>query len=819
MAIPREGLVLELLGELDGSNILDTSEHSDHAVVEGVVEVEHGGHPLGDAIVFDGSNAVALPFGALIQGASPRTVSLWFHREANLSGEYETLYNAGSRQVLRWFNITLGPGTLEFLNYGYGAENTTVHFDYAGAWHWVCFHYDGAVKRAWIDGALVLEQSISLDTGGAYHELAQREGGYRFHGRLARLRIWNRALDEAEIAAVYNESGLQCSTVRYANILGPDTARLAMATGLGRTVRGMSSTQTLGLDICGLFGGSLGGAASRIASLGLGDSAIAPATANALGAQRLLAEPARLGRSGHLAFSCGIVGPGSGAVIRHRTPLAGMGQGLTVRQPYALAGPAGLTMRSAMDLADQPSRRRSHAVRVFLDGEEVTSAVVQCDLRMALDAPHDEISVILGRGNAAIDTVLKERRPLSHSGTSRLEVHIDGASHIFLLETCEQHVRTLRLGGRTLSALAESPYAEAATVEGGVLASEAARSLAESCGLDIAWSTHDWLLPESWIGSGPPMDSLRRLAAAVGAFLRWDGENGRLIALHAHSAAIVQSIFLDCATMPMLDGSCAAEPGTGRNAVTVLGHAAEIDLPRLEVEPHSPDLPGHLRGAPATVLAHWPAGRSSTAWTWASHGSVDSLGEGLLMRRNVPVPFVMGRARLDESPVSLERVRWLGASAGGVRLSPGGSELLCDSGRSGVALLDYAVLVQRFLLSGHDVPALVFLVASTAPDRTGVRVIHGHGQTREEDMPIEDPLLTDRASAVARGRAHLAWRSRPRRVFTVTMPYRAVVAPGVVVGLDHGEVDASGPCLVRAAHIEAHGPKLVHHLDLVQWTD
>ncbi|QJT11059.1 LamG domain-containing protein [Oceanidesulfovibrio marinus] len=820
MPISRDGLILELLGGLDGSNILDTSDRAEHASIVGDVEVEQDGHPLGSAFVFDGSASVDLPQNAVVTGAAPRTVALWFYRETELpAAAFETIYNAGIRQSARWFDISLGPGTVEILNYGYGEENDTIPFNYAGAWRFVCFQYDGGVKRAWIDGEKVVEKSIILDTGTGYHELAEREGNYRFHGKLARLRIWDRALSEAEVTDVFHESTASASVQRSVLTIGPDRSHRVAALGMGNARHGLNHCSVLGLNCPSRQAGGLGSAAVRASSLGLGTNMAAPPSPLVLGMQLRHVAPARLGRGVHLSHSALLDAAGTRTIARHESALTGTGRAFPVRHASRLAGASGTACRVALDLADPPTHRIAHQLRVFIDADEITSAVLECDLRQSLDSPHDEFSLQCGRGKRSIDEILDNAAPLDSAATPRLTLCIDGKAHHFLLETRGRDGRTVRLGGRSPSVLAESPYADTVTVEGGVLASEAAQILAESCGLSIFWDTHDWRLPESWIGSGPPMNSLLELTMAVGAFLRWDSARQAFAAVDASATGIGRQPAQDCTAEPLLSATEAHEQGTGCNAVTVYGFSGEIFLPRLEVEPPPEDLSGHLRGAPATVLAHWPGGRSDTAWTWSSSGTVTPLGDFLLWRRQALTPFVMGRAELNAAPAVLGRVQWIGAHGGAVRLSPGRQELLCDPGRSGIAVIDYAVRVQRFLLSDHDVSALVFLVAASAADAAGVNVIHGPGSVRREDEAIEAPLLTDRAGAVYRARSHLAWNSRPLRSLETAMPYRSAIAPGSSLLLDDGQAGIAGPCLVRATHLHARGPKLVHNLELIQWTD
>lgn len=820
MPISRDGLILELLGGLDGSNILDTSDRAEHAAIVGDMAVEHNGHPLGNAFVFDGSASVDLPLDAVVTGAHPRTVALWFFRENELpAAAYETICNAGTRQPARWFDISLGPGTVEFLNYGYGEENDTVPFHYAGAWRFVCFQYDGEVKRAWIDGQKVVEKSIILDTGNSYHELAEREGNYRFHGKLARLRIWDRALSEAEVAGVFNESTTSASVQRSVLTIGPDRSRRVDALAMGIARRGLIHRSALGLNSPSRHAGGLGGAAVRASSLGLGSNMAAPPSPLVLGMQRRHTAAVRLGRAVRLSHAAPLGAAGTRTIARHEAALGGTGQAFPIRHASRLSGASGAVCRVALDLADPPTHRLAHDIRVFIDSDEITSAVLECDLHQSLDSPHDKLSLQCGRGKRTIDAILDNAAPLGSADTPRLTLSIDGEARHFLLETRERDGRTVRLGGRSPSALAEAPYADTVDVEGGILASEAARLLAKSCGLSTFWDTHDWRLPESWIGSGPPMHSLLELATAVGAFLRWDTARQAFAVVDASATGIGRQPAQDRTADPLLSATEACEQGSDCNAVTVYGFSSPISLPRLEVEPPPEDLSGHLRGAPATVLAHWPGGRSHAAWTWSSSGAVASLGDFLLWRRQALTPFVMGRAELDEAPAVLGRVQWIGAHGGAVRLSPGQQELLCEPGRSGIAVIDYALRVQRFLLSDHDVSALVFLVAASAADNAGVRVIHGTDSVRREDEAIEAPLLTDHAAAVCRARFHLAWNSRPRRGWEAAMPYRGAISPGSTLLLDDGQAGIAGPCLVRAAHLHARGPKLVHTLELVQWTD
>lgn len=201
MTVPTNGLIAEYLGTVSGGQLLDTAGSDLHGTVVGTVTSEAEGHPLGPAAVFGGAGGVNLPTAAMVAGAGARTVALWFYRATNAS-TYETLYSAGAKVTSQLFDITIGPGTLEFVNYG---NNTTVPHTYNGAWQFICFQYDGATKRGWIGNVLKVDQTTTLNTATSYHEVAQRQALQRFNGKLARLRIWDRALSDSEIADVFFE--------------------------------------------------------------------------------------------------------------------------------------------------------------------------------------------------------------------------------------------------------------------------------------------------------------------------------------------------------------------------------------------------------------------------------------------------------------------------------------------------------------------------------------------------------------------------------------------------------------------------------------
>ncbi len=162
---------------------------------------------VGQAFSFDGSGdyAQAANPNSLPVGAAPRTVELWFKAPAT-PGE-SGLFQYGTASYAQMFGlITSGnaPGRLYF--YGHSADlpaNTVIQPD---TWYHGAVTYDGTTVKIYINGQLENSAAMTLntavDTNGI--TIGHRAGGSFWTGQIDEPTLYDRALTDAEIAAIYN---------------------------------------------------------------------------------------------------------------------------------------------------------------------------------------------------------------------------------------------------------------------------------------------------------------------------------------------------------------------------------------------------------------------------------------------------------------------------------------------------------------------------------------------------------------------------------------------------------------------------------------
>jgi hypothetical protein len=144
---------------------------------------------------------------SLPSGSEPRTVSVWFQTSSTISG-YQALLNWGISSSGQRFGLTViasGP----FFTGQYADVKPTMTVDVRdGLWHHLAATYDGSEVRLWLDGAIIGVGTPSLNTANRELLLGQKVGSSEFYdGNLDDLRVFNYALTDAELDAIYRENG------------------------------------------------------------------------------------------------------------------------------------------------------------------------------------------------------------------------------------------------------------------------------------------------------------------------------------------------------------------------------------------------------------------------------------------------------------------------------------------------------------------------------------------------------------------------------------------------------------------------------------
>lgn len=209
--VPTAGLVAHYALDGDGA---DSAPNPAPATVHGAVVTADRFGRASHALSFNGTTAyLDAPSKKLPAAANPRTLSVWF-RTAATAPAFQSGPNWGSTTATGdRFGISVmgkaagSTGVLRFSAQNSGVSGSTVVAD--GKWHHGAVTFDGAVVALYSDGALVkTDNTLTLNTVGTTLSIGRsvpaNDNDY-FSGQLDDVRIYDRALSAAEIAAIFHE--------------------------------------------------------------------------------------------------------------------------------------------------------------------------------------------------------------------------------------------------------------------------------------------------------------------------------------------------------------------------------------------------------------------------------------------------------------------------------------------------------------------------------------------------------------------------------------------------------------------------------------
>ncbi len=158
------------------------------------------------AFGFDGIDDFATTSGNVLITGSRITIDAWVFPN-NVQGAFQKIFKvhtADYRDV--WMGIT-NTGELEFYIYDInGAAHGITAPISANRWHHVAGTYDGSVQKLYIDGVRV--RSSSWSGNFLFNDILYmgRDNipGHPYNGKIDEADIFNRALSEAEIQAIFN---------------------------------------------------------------------------------------------------------------------------------------------------------------------------------------------------------------------------------------------------------------------------------------------------------------------------------------------------------------------------------------------------------------------------------------------------------------------------------------------------------------------------------------------------------------------------------------------------------------------------------------
>lgn len=147
------------------------------------------------------------------------TAECWFLRDERKKSETGTIFGKNHNENKdSYFGLLLGRwGKIDaVMNIG-GPGQQNIHcisantpdLDVSGKWHHVVLSYDGSTMRVYANGRLVGQKAINIPRkpGTGVLRLGQRpDGAFPMQAVFDDVRMWNRALSEKEIAAIFKNS-------------------------------------------------------------------------------------------------------------------------------------------------------------------------------------------------------------------------------------------------------------------------------------------------------------------------------------------------------------------------------------------------------------------------------------------------------------------------------------------------------------------------------------------------------------------------------------------------------------------------------------
>jgi hypothetical protein len=196
-----------LIGWWPAENEYNDIAGPNNAQAVGGVSFGPGG--CGRGFLLDGASSYVqvLQPVAMPVGNQPRTIALWFNSDRNLSVSTESaLVQYGSpanSQMCGLITSLNAPGCLYFYGHSLDLAGRTVL--QTNRWYHGAVTYDGSRVRLYLNGQLESSRDGSLNTvlNADGLTIGNRPGGAKWQGSLDEVLLFDRALADAEINAIY----------------------------------------------------------------------------------------------------------------------------------------------------------------------------------------------------------------------------------------------------------------------------------------------------------------------------------------------------------------------------------------------------------------------------------------------------------------------------------------------------------------------------------------------------------------------------------------------------------------------------------------
>ncbi|MGB8437101.1 MAG: LamG-like jellyroll fold domain-containing protein, partial [Burkholderiales bacterium] len=199
--------------ETSGSQVKDASGNANNGTLSGATRIATG--RFGRALKFNGtSDWVTVDHSASLNLTKGMTLEAWVYPTTSSTSTPATILMkeaSGTASYRIYTHANSGPRPTSIINIG-GASKTLLGGPTlpVNTWSHVAATYDGATHKLYVNGELVNSQSQtgSIDVStGKLRIGGNSVWGYYFAGYIDEVRVYNRALSEAEIGADSNAAG------------------------------------------------------------------------------------------------------------------------------------------------------------------------------------------------------------------------------------------------------------------------------------------------------------------------------------------------------------------------------------------------------------------------------------------------------------------------------------------------------------------------------------------------------------------------------------------------------------------------------------
>jgi len=208
LPIVRDGLVLEMhFNELNGSTVYDLSGNNNHGTIYGATRVQEG---FGKALLFDGvDDYVDVPSSPILSGLNTITVEVWVNPTKTTEG---TIVSKHDNYQNKEWQLYINPYTQKY-TFQVVDENTDTFSEVAGVaatigkWTHIVGVYNNGKLQIYCDGVLTDSKTTDkiIRVTNAPIRIGNRADNVRYYGGIIdEVLIYNRALSESEIKAIYN---------------------------------------------------------------------------------------------------------------------------------------------------------------------------------------------------------------------------------------------------------------------------------------------------------------------------------------------------------------------------------------------------------------------------------------------------------------------------------------------------------------------------------------------------------------------------------------------------------------------------------------